>query len=242
MNDKPRDLGQFDGTHDHLVTSYIRLSSSFPPFTMATSYVGVLRDTLLPNLIFHTSLALPAYAYARTTNTVETKDYLWASGQLANTLYTALGSRLVLGVPWRTAIETITRPGWLVISGVTLWATRLTYRVISRRLRRGTDDARYTYVKEEKGGWNKALYSLFLPEAIVQSLVTLPFTAPFRTTYPVIICPTDWRGTVETLAIGLFGVGYALEVLADSQLERYKQSGGKGINRDGVWSIVRHPK
>jgi steroid 5-alpha reductase family enzyme len=209
---------------------------------MATSYVGVLRDTLLPNLIFHTSLALPAYVYARSTDTVDTKDYLWASGQLSNALYTAIGSRLILGVPLSIALATITRPGWLVLSGVALWASRLTYRVISRSVRRGKDDERYDYVKEEKGGWSKAIWSLFLPEAIVQSLVSLPFTAPFRTTYPVLACPSEWKATVEALAIGLFGVGFALEVLADWQLEKFKQSGETGINREGVWSIVRHPK
>lgn len=209
---------------------------------MATAYVGVLRDTLLPNLILHTSLALPAYVYARTTNTVETKDYLWPSGQLFNALYTAIGSRLVLGVPLFNALSTITRPGWLVLSGATLWASRLTYRVISRGIRRGKDDERYNYVKEEKGGWTKALWSLFVPEAVVQSLVTLPFTAPFRTTYPVLACPPEWKATIETLAIGLFGVGFALEVAADWQLEKFKQSGETGINREGVWSIVRHPK
>jgi steroid 5-alpha reductase family enzyme len=209
---------------------------------MATSYVGILRDTFLPNLAFHTSVSLPGYALSRATNTVGGKDYLWASAQVANVWYTAIGRRLLYGVPLSTALRSVTRPGWLLISGVTLWGTRLTYRIISRNIRSGSDDPRYDAVKSEKGGWTKALWSLFLPEAVIQSLITLPFTAPFRTTYPVLDCPPEWRGTVEALAIGLFGAGFALEVLADWQLERYKRFGGKEVCKEGVWSLVRHPK
>lgn len=58
----------------------------------------------------------------------------------------------------------------------------------------------------------------------------------------------SWRTWVHAIAIGTFAVGLALEMIADSQLKRGKrrrQDNGEefdGLVRDGVWSIVRHPK
>jgi steroid 5-alpha reductase family enzyme len=43
-------------------------------------------------------------------------------------------------------------------------------------------------------------------------------------------------------AVGMFSTGFALETLADYQLDQYKAKGGTGILKEGVWSIVRHPK
>jgi len=213
-----------------------------PAAALIGSSVGLLQSTLLPNFIFHTSISAPAYGLARSTNQVQIKDIIWASAQAANAWYAAIGSRLLLGVPLVTALSTVTRPGWLLLGGVTLWAVRLTYRIISRARRAGwEDDKRYEWVKSEHGGWTEAA-GLFAMEGAVQSLVGLPFSAPFRTSYPVVPCPGDSQGTVEALAIGLFGVGLGLEVLADWQLQRYKNRGGDGVLDEGVWSIVRHPK
>ena len=43
-------------------------------------------------------------------------------------------------------------------------------------------------------------------------------------------------------AVGLFSAGLALETLADWQLDQFKAEGNTGILKEGVWSIVRHPK
>lgn len=40
----------------------------------------------------------------------------------------------------------------------------------------------------------------------------------------------------------LFTTGFALEAGADWQLENHKQQRTVGLLREGVWSIVRHPK
>lgn len=45
------------------------------------------------------------------------------------------------------------------------------------------------------------------------------------------------------LAVFVFSAGFALEVLADYQLNTHKKRTGNAVlNRSGVWSIVRHPK
>lgn len=46
------------------------------------------------------------------------------------------------------------------------------------------------------------------------------------------------------LAVFVFSAGFALEILADYQLNSHKtkNTGNTTIKRDGVWSIVRHPK
>ena len=205
--------------------------------------VGIFRTTLLPNLIFHTTLALPTYFLARSTNYLEAKDLLWSSGQVANAWYASIGRRVLFAdVPLRLALRSLSKPGYLVLSGVTLWGARLFYRVASRALRRGSDDARYTNAKTADGFWNRALFTLFLPEALAQAVISLPFTAPFTHVGPVLICPRELGMWLEALAIGMWSMGMALEVIADSQLESHKQSGDVGLCTKGVWSIVRHPK
>lgn len=204
--------------------------------------VGVLRDTLIPNLRFHTALAVPTYLIARGTNYAEAKDILWSTGQLANVWWTAVFSRMYFNnLSFEDALRTISRPGQLVLAGVTLWGSRLAYRVISRAIKRGHDDPRYDALKAEPSGWTKAFFTSYLPEAFVQSLITLPFTAPFRGT-PVLTLGNDIKPVLEAAAIGLFSAGFALETLADWQLARHQAKEEGGIMREGVWSIVRHPK
>lgn len=205
--------------------------------------VGVLRDTLLPNLAFHSALAVPAYLIGRSVNHLEAKDVLWSTGQVSNVLYTAIiRPSLVRGIPLEGVLRNITRPGWITIAGISVWGVRLAYRVVSRSLARGGDDPRYTAIKQESSGWTKAFFAQFVPEAIVQSLITLAVTIPFRAGIPVIGAPAEYAGLIDALAIGLWSAGFGLEVLADWQLSSHKASGDQGVLRTGVWSIVRHPK
>jgi steroid 5-alpha reductase family enzyme len=204
--------------------------------------VGVLRDTLLPNLRFQTSLAIPVYLIGRGTDTFEAKDYLWPSGMVANAWWSSVGRRVLIdGLPFDTVWKSITYPGRLILTGVTLWGGRLFYRVLSRRLKRGHDDLRYEPLHKDPSAWNWVIWKQYLPEAIVQAFIALPFTAPFRP-IPVLSFSDDVRGVLRTVAIGLFAAGYAMEVLADYQLSRHQDEKKPGLLREGVWSIVRHPK
>lgn len=204
-----------------------------------TSVVGIARDTLLPSLKLQSSLSLIAYTAARLNDRVELKDWLWPSGMVINAWATAMENQ-----PTLSLIETFQRLPWsekTLLAGVTLWGVRLFFHVASRSLDRGKDDPRYEEAKKEVGFWNQALYKMFLPEAIFQSIISLPFTAPFRLGV-IHSIPPNLADVTHWLAVALFGAGFALEVLADREKSIHKKEGRVGLNKEGVWSIVRHPK
>jgi len=209
---------------------------------LTTSSVGLLESTLLPSFGIHSGLSIIAYGIGRATDRVEAKDWLWPSGQLINVWWSAIGRRMYdYGVPFSKAWANL---GWnekVLLTGFTLWGGRLFYRIAKRSLQRGEDDARYNEIKEEEGFWNKALFTVFLPEAIFQALITLPFTIPFRALpAETFHAPHEYIDFIHGLAVGLFSAGFALEVLADAQIDSHRAK-SSGLNRDGVWSIVRHP-
>jgi len=202
--------------------------------------IGIFKDTLAPSLALHSSFALLAWAAGRHTNRVEAKDWLWPSAQVANAWWSAVGRHMFEGMTLSQTLGRLSWPERLILTGVTAWGGRLLYRIASRSINRGSDDPRYeeSGVKNEEGFWNKALFTIFFPEAIFQSIISLPFTAPFRHEGAVL---TGYHPYVQMLAVGLFSAGFALEILADYQLDAYKQEKSGGLKRDGVWSIVRHP-
>ncbi|KAK4943550.1 hypothetical protein LTR10_016844 [Elasticomyces elasticus] len=226
---------------------------AFRAYPSTGSLLGLAQAGLIPSLQLHGALSLLAYGAARVTDRVELKDWLWPSGIVLNT-WAAFLAHKAAESPNSTVLDALIRLPWphkLLLGGVTAWGTRLFYRIATRSAARKEDDPRYTTVKKEEGFWNKALFSLFLPEAIFQSVISLPFTLPFR----VGAIQPEGRGAAyqsgpepqiaeiyRGLAVGLFCTGYALEVLADHQLEEYKrQEDQTGMNKSGVWSIVRHP-
>lgn len=220
--------GTADATHSQL---HVQNASLFD--------VGILRDTLAPSLGLHSGLAIIAWGAANYTQRVEAKDWLWPSGQVVNAWWSAVGRRLFQGLTLSQALHRLSWHERLVLTGVTLWGGRLFYRIARRSIQRGQDDPRYEQVKKEPDFWVKSLFTTFLPEAFFQMLISLPFTAPFRHEGAVLM---GYHPIVQMGAVGLFTTGLALETLADYQLDQYKAEGGTGILKDGVWSIVRHPK
>lgn len=146
--------------------------------------VGILQDTLLPSLGFHSGVAITAYAASRVANRVDGKDWVWPAGQVANAWWSAVGTRVVYdGVSLGTALSSLVYPDKVLLAGVTAWGTRLFYQIASRSVKSKSDDTRYLAQKQEPGFWNKAFFKLFLPEAVIQSVISLPFTLPFRNPY-----------------------------------------------------------
>jgi len=227
----------------------VNIDSSRTPSTVSEHYpwqkalfdVGIFKDTIYPSLSLHCSLAVAAYGLGRVNNSVQTKDLIWPLAPVINGWWSAVGRRVfVRGLPLAQALGALSRPERLVLAGVTLWGGRLFYRLFTRAQKRGKDDERYEEMKTDPGFWNKALFSVFLPEAIFQTIITLPFTAPFHHQGAVL---SGYHPFLQAVAVGLFSTGFALEVLADSQLDAHKQTSvdQHTLYKEGVWSIVRHP-
>ncbi|KAI1382988.1 DUF1295-domain-containing protein [Hypoxylon trugodes] len=210
-----------------------------------SSALGLIQHAIIPSFGFNSGLSLIAYGIARYSDRVEVKDLVWPGAQVANAWWSAVGGPLVYdGVPLSTAWSALSYSQKLLLTGVSAWGTRLFYRVASRALRRSKDDPRYeTADRKDPGFWNKAYFTKFLPEAFIITLTSLPFTLPFRAPVASALASPfpEASSITHSLAIFLFTAGFALETLADSQLESHKQKGNTEVNRDGVWSIVRHP-
>lgn len=230
--------------------------------------VGILRSTLLPSLALQTGLAGIAYTAARLTDRLEAKDIIWPLGPVLNAWWSSVFRHSVFagprGVSPATAFQSLSRPEKLVLMGVTLWGGRLFYRLLSRAAKRGRgrDNPMYETLKKQHGfSWGRVLWKTFLPEVLIQSVIALPFTAPFRLGYySGAVMKGSHHAWGQTVAVGLFTAGLMMECLADSQLEEFKarrpsstvavrengngivqkEIGGK-ICKEGVWGIVRHP-
>jgi steroid 5-alpha reductase family enzyme len=224
----PPNIRNVDTTHSKV---HVHTASLFD--------VGILKDTLAPSLGLHSGLAIIAWGAARYTGRLEAKDWLWPSGQVANAWWSAVGRKLYAGLTLSQAVGRLSWHERLILTGVTLWGGRLFYRIARRSIQRGKDDPRYDEVKQEDNFWNKSLFTTFIPEAFFQMLISLPFTAPFRHEGAVL---TGYHPVMQMVAVGMFSAGLALETLADYQLDQFKAEGGTGILKEGVWSIVRHPK
>lgn len=219
------------------------------PSTLAAAFTnrGVLHNALAPSLGIHAALSLGAYSVGRLTKRVELKDWLWPSGLVLNAWYHALRPAWNSTTPIEVVLKSLPWTQQLLLGGVTIWGTRLFYRIVSRSLRRGKDDPRYAEFNTSSSWWNKALFSVFGMEAIAQSLIGLSWSIPLSSPLgsratSIITPPTSFAAElVHNLAVALFTSGLAMEVLADYQIESHKTSNSPGLARSGVWSIVRHP-
>jgi steroid 5-alpha reductase family enzyme len=222
------------------------LAAALLPST--TSTLGFLHTCILPSFSIHSGLGLLAYGLARATDRVDLKDYLWPTGMVLNAWWTAIG-RHALDAPVSHAFNHLGAAQTALLGAVTAWGARLLSRIVTRSVRRGADDPRYQGVKTTPGFWNKASL-LFALEAAFQTLISLPFTLPFRADAVLprggyIGASASWAPAVRCAAAGLFTAGLALETLADWQLEAHAREDDEGrageLLRAGVWSLVRHP-
>jgi steroid 5-alpha reductase family enzyme len=221
-----------------------RLGRHFSGLRPSTSFVGLLQSAVLPSFQLHGGLALVGYGVSRALNRVDGKDWLWPTSIITNAWWSAIGSRVLnTGISTGDAWSILTYQQKLLLGGSTAWGLHLLYRVARKSIERGHDDRRYAAQKSEEGFWNKSLATLWLPEAAIQTLISLPFTLPFRAPLDSLVASPAFgqSGLVHSLAVFLFTAGFTLEVLADSQLASHKKTSPKTLNREGVWSIVRHP-
>ncbi|KAL4893253.1 DUF1295 domain protein [Aspergillus ambiguus] len=219
-----------------------RVTSPPPGHGINPGDVGIFKSTILPSFSLHTGFSIASFIAAKVTDRGEMKDWAWPSSQVANAWWSAVGLQMCHdGVSFSTAWRTLPWTEKILLSSVTLWGTRLFYRIVSRSLSRGRDDPRYDELKaKDPGFWKSAFLKLFLPEAAFLTFITLPFTLPFRLSSSSIDLSPDAVGTVRALGVALFSAGFALETMADAQLELHRQE-RTDLCRHGVWSIVRHP-
>lgn len=229
-----------DGLSNRLRTHSFQAAK--PNFKMTPSDIGILKSTLLPSFGLYSGLSVAAFLAAKATNRVEAKDWLWPSGQVITAWWSALGRPMYdTGIPFADAWTALTWTEKLLLGGVTLWGSRLFARIASRSLTRGKDDSRYDASKKEPGFWGSALFKIFLPEAAFLSVISLPFTVPFCMGDTTLSLATNSLSTMRALGVGLFSAGFALEVMADTQLKMHQRE-RTDLCRHGVWSFVRHPK
>ncbi|KAI5209311.1 hypothetical protein AUEXF2481DRAFT_27938 [Aureobasidium subglaciale EXF-2481] len=208
-----------------------------------TNVLGLLHDNLLPSLNLHSSLAMFAYTVSRATGRVEIKDWLWPSGMVLNAWYHG-----VLARSWENGLslrESISTLGWtqkLLLGGITLWGVRLFTRIATRSIKRGKDDSRYDDMNQDTSFWNKAFFTVFIPEAVFQALISLSWSLVLQqgTIGSLEATPPQYSGLLHGLAVGLYTTGLNMEAMADQQLEEHKKQ-SSDLNRSGVFSIVRHP-
>jgi steroid 5-alpha reductase family enzyme len=204
--------------------------------------VGIFKSTLLPSFGIYSTLSLATYLAAEATDRVELKDWLWPSSQVLNAWWTAIGQpmyehNISLGTAW----DALSWTERVLLSCVTIWGTRLFARIATRSLVRGKDDSRYETAKKEPSFWTGAFVKIFLPEAVVLSIISLPFTVPFTVGGAALATDENTVNVVRAVGVAIFGAGFAMEVMADTQLGLHRQE-RTDLCRHGIWGLVRHPK
>lgn len=119
---------------------------------------------------------------------------------------------------------------------VTAWALRLSGYITWRNW---GEDEDYRYVamrkRNDPGFWFKSLYIVFLLQAAIAWVVSLPLMGAMTGGAPL--------GWLDLAGMLLFGIGLFFESVGDYQLARFKADpANKGEVMDkGLWRTTRHP-
>lgn len=125
----------------------------------------------------------------------------------------------------------------LILALVGLWAARLGFILLRRRLRHGAEDNRYVTIRASWGPsfWWKSLFIVFLLQGFLQWIVVFPAMAAVSAA-PTPIGLIGWLGAI--IALG----GFALEAKADAELDAFKKTAKPGdLLQTGLRRHVRHP-
>jgi steroid 5-alpha reductase family enzyme len=117
-----------------------------------------------------------------------------------------------------------------------LWAFRLSFHLTRRNAGKG-EDPRYRELRARHApgfAW-KSVYLVFLPQALLAWVVSLPVLGAFASNRP--------PGLLDAAGIALWLGGFGIEAAADWQLARFRKhpaNAGKVLDR-GLWRYGRHP-
>jgi steroid 5-alpha reductase family enzyme len=117
-----------------------------------------------------------------------------------------------------------------------LWAVRLAAYVSWRNWGHG-EDRRYQAIRarNEPNFSIKSFYLIFVLQAVLAWLVSMPFLA-------VLSRPVPWTA-VDAIGAAIVAIGFVFEAVGDQQLASFKgdpANRGKVMDR-GVWRYTRHP-
>ncbi|WP_394616512.1 DUF1295 domain-containing protein [Lentzea sp. JNUCC 0626] len=124
----------------------------------------------------------------------------------------------------------------LVVTALTvIWGVRLGVHIHSRN--RGKDeDPRYQDIlKRAKGNPRLRMYRVYLLQAVLMWIVSLPVQAAQHLDAPF--------GVLDVLGVALWVVGFVFEAVGDWQLSQFRADpANKGAVMDrGLWRYTRHP-
>ena len=127
---------------------------------------------------------------------------------------------------------------WLLVALITVWGGRLSLHIFRRNHGKG-EDPRYQAMRASQGHafWWRSLFTVFWLQGAILWFVALPILVAVRAGQ------TEGLTAIDALGVIVFAVGFACEVLGDSQLARFKadpSNGGRVLDR-GLWRYTRHP-
>jgi len=134
-------------------------------------------------------------------------------------------------------------PAWtprqiLILSLLTLWGVRLSLHILSRNLGKG-EDFRYRAWRKEAGEkwWWRSYFQVFLLQGFLIWVISLSLMVALGDSAPTSFVPLDG------LAVAMWTTGFIFEVVADSQLRRFREDpGNEGrVLNGGLWRYSRHP-
>ncbi|MFP4312024.1 MAG: DUF1295 domain-containing protein [Nitriliruptoraceae bacterium] len=141
---------------------------------------------------------------------------------------------------WTYALvaETLTTRAWLTLALVTIWGLRLSGYITWRNWGKG-EDKRYQAMRRRNPDTFalRSLVTVFLLQAVLAWLISLPLLAAIVGTSPATL------GWLDYLAVVVWLVGFVFEAGGDWQLSRFlADPSNRGTVMDrGFWRYTRHP-
>lgn len=167
------------------------------------------------------------WAVTRSGTDISVIDAFWGPG------FIVAGLVSVLLAPERHATA------WLILACLGVWGVRLAVYMARKHGERGGEDPRYRAMRDRVGvdfpRWS--LTRVFLLQAVVLWLVATPVHVGIATATHAPVFPLVAAGLV------VFSVGFAIEVIADLQMTRFRRSRpSRDVVHDrGLWGLSRHP-
>lgn len=189
-----------------------------------------------------TAGAVLAWLLSLVRRNVALVDGLWPLFFLATALtyaqLSARGTAAASALVGQTIVWTWGPRTVLVVLLTLLWSVRLSIYITARNWGQG-EDSRYVAIRKrnEPGFAFKSLYLVFILQAILAWIISLPLLGAALSALPQSLVMLDVAG------IALWALGLFFETVGDWQLARFKRdpvNKGQVMDR-GLWRYTRHP-